>query len=162
MALLQMGSCECSPFVAPYFVTITSITSSLLPRDLICFMHIHCSCSFLCFAHLLTHLPKSLILFTSRTGWTILAGLCWLVQLSGALDQGYIAALILFPCMHHPFLAAQAGLHSLAPALDGPSFRDIWRAVTVPVNRFLFNYVATEAFFSQAGTCILLCESLML
>ena len=77
-------------------------------------------------------------------------------------------------------------LAQLADLLDGPSFRDIWRAggvgvrgegqqggeavllspltlllsskpcplsraVAVPVNRFMFNHVATEARFSQAG-----------
>jgi hypothetical protein len=35
------------------------------------------------------------------------------------------------------------------------SWQDIWRALTVPVNRFLFNYVATEARFSPAGVCSL-------
>uniref|UniRef100_A0A7S3R862 Uncharacterized protein n=1 Tax=Dunaliella tertiolecta TaxID=3047 RepID=A0A7S3R862_DUNTE len=55
------------------------------------------------------------------------------------------------PILEPAMAQLQARLHALAPSLDGPSFRDIWRAVTVPVNRFLFNYVATEAFFSQAG-----------
>ncbi|KAF5834092.1 TIP-1 family-domain-containing protein [Dunaliella salina] len=55
------------------------------------------------------------------------------------------------PILEPAMALLQAGLHALAPALDGPSFRDIWRAVTVPVNRFLFNYVATEAYFSPAG-----------
>ena len=54
----------------------------------------------------------------------------------------------------HKHTRTQAGLHALAPSLDAPSFRDIWRAVAVPVNRFLFNYVATEAYFSPAGKSI--------
>ncbi len=39
----------------------------------------------------------------------------------------------------------------LSRSLDGPSFRDTWRAVAVPLNRFLFNHVATEARFGAAG-----------
>ncbi|GAX79508.1 hypothetical protein CEUSTIGMA_g6949.t1 [Chlamydomonas eustigma] len=42
-------------------------------------------------------------------------------------------------------------LAALAKCLDGPSFRDIWRAVAVPVNRFMFNHVATEGRFSASG-----------
>eukprot|EP00798_Chlamydomonas_sp_ICE-L_P006287 gene6287-2919_t len=45
----------------------------------------------------------------------------------------------------------QDGVQFLAPLLDSPSFRDIWRAVSVPANRFMFNYVATEARFTPAG-----------
>ncbi|KAL6750950.1 TIP-1 family-domain-containing protein [Haematococcus lacustris] len=45
----------------------------------------------------------------------------------------------------------QSALRSLSHPLDAPSFQDIWRALAVPVNRFLFNYVVTEAHFTQQG-----------
>lgn len=61
----------------------------------------------------------------------------------------------LFTNLYPHVCSSQAGLARLAPALDGPSFRDIWRAVTVPVNRFMFNYVATEARFSPAGSALI-------
>ncbi len=48
-------------------------------------------------------------------------------------------------------MCSQAGLAHLYLSLDEPSFRDIWRAVAVPINRFLFNHIATEVQFTQAG-----------
>ena len=52
-----------------------------------------------------------------------------------------------------PSPAPQAQLQQLSGELDGPSFRDIWRAVAVSVNRFMYNYIATEARFTPGGGC---------
>ncbi|KAG1679505.1 hypothetical protein FOA52_011105 [Chlamydomonas sp. UWO 241] len=52
-------------------------------------------------------------------------------------------------------LPALAGLERqlrlLCGHLDGPSFRDVWRATAVPLNRFMFNHVVTEARFTPPG-----------
>lgn len=50
-----------------------------------------------------------------------------------------------------PRPSLQHHLARLAARLDKYSFGDVWRAAALGLNRFMFNYIATESGFTRAG-----------
>ncbi|KAG2426118.1 hypothetical protein HYH02_014873 [Chlamydomonas schloesseri] len=55
------------------------------------------------------------------------------------------------PSFAPALLFLQTTLHQLSRACDKVTFADVWRGAALSINRFVFNFIATESRFTRAG-----------
>lgn len=55
------------------------------------------------------------------------------------------------PILPNTAHSAQATLHRLSRTCDKVTFADVWRGAALSINRFVFNFIATESRFTRAG-----------
>eukprot|EP00198_Chlamydomonas_reinhardtii_P007474 XP_001696811.1 predicted protein [Chlamydomonas reinhardtii] len=69
----------------------------------------------------------------------------------GGLRGGVRPAASITPSFAPALLFLQATLHRLSRTCDKVTFADVWRGAALSINRFVFNFIATESRFTRAG-----------
>ncbi|GFR42840.1 hypothetical protein Agub_g3798 [Astrephomene gubernaculifera] len=70
---------------------------------------------------------------------------------SSGSTSGQRAAASITPSFAPALLFLQTSLSRLSRCCDKATFADVWRGAALSINRFMFNFVATESRFTRAG-----------
>ncbi|GLI63678.1 hypothetical protein VaNZ11_006716 [Volvox africanus] len=76
-------------------------------------------------------------------------------NVNGSFSGGFFGmarpASSITPSFGPALLFLQSSLERLSRCCDKPTFADVWRGAALSINRFMFNFIATESRFSRAG-----------